>query len=457
MREYILHPWRVSMRNNCHDRFEPLIKSDLNPIFSGEKPWEPRTAWPTVLYIPEEDLFKMWYLAIVEGEEDPSDILIVDNAVVKKNKFYICYAESSDGIKWKEPELNIMKTDLYPNNNIIMENTGRYVDGPSVAYDPQDKNPGRRYKAAYYEHDGSKMGVRTKVSPDGIHWTEEGQFPVLPSQDAMKMFHDRKTGMFHMLLKDRVLKRRSRLISSSSDFINWSEPRQFLVPNLGDTDTTNFYDMCLFEHGDIYMAFATVFDASTQFSHSELIMADPGSTAERFPSRPAVLKPGDYGKWDGGGIYTSSGAPIEYKGKMRYYYYGSSRRHDSYLFREKYKEQLGYENKWTGLGFAEYDKGRLLGQQFLGEGFLETTAIRKSGEKLFIDAVAPDGIKVCATRCGYSVPFEGFSIDDCNVICGDGLLEVTWNGKNIYDIEDEYIRLRVEGKNAIVYGFRFEE
>ncbi|MCK5759543.1 MAG: hypothetical protein KAH14_10660 [Clostridiales bacterium] len=455
MKEYILHPWRVSIRVNCHDRFEPLIKHKGNPVFSDDRPWEGRNAWPTVLFIPEENMFKMWYLTIVEGEEDSDGGLIIDNAVMKKNKFYICYAESSDGIEWNRPELNLIKTVKYPGNNILIENIGRYVDGPSVAYDPADPDPSRRYKAAYYEHNGDVMGVRTKVSPDGIHWTEVGDFPVLPSQDAMKMYHDTETNTFYMLLKDRIMNRRSRLVSSSKDFINWSEPREYLAPNLGDNETTNFYDMCMFKNGDITMAFATLFDASTQFSHSELIMANPETIAERFPSRPAAIRPGDLGAWDGGGIYTSSGPSIEFNGKMRFYYYGSSRRHDSYLFQEKYKKQVG-ERTLTALGFAEYEKGRLCGQQFLGDGSFKTTAILKSGKKLFIDAVIPEDLKVSITRCGYGVSYEGFSGDDCTPIKGDGMLEVIWPGKSLEDIEDKYIRIKVEGKNAIIYGFRFE-
>ncbi len=84
MRSYILYPGRISIRTNCHDRFEPLIKHKGNPIFTGERAWEERTAWPTVLYIPEEKKFKMWYLAIVEGEKDPNEVLVIDNVVVKK-------------------------------------------------------------------------------------------------------------------------------------------------------------------------------------------------------------------------------------------------------------------------------------------------------------------------------------------------------------------------------------
>ena len=87
---------------------------------------------------------------------------------------------------------------------------------------------------------------------------------------------------------------------------------------------------------------------------------------------------------------------------------------------------------------------------------LETTAILKSGKKLFIDAVIPEDIKVSIKRCGYGVSYEGFSGDDCTSIKGDGMLEVIWPGKTLEDIEDKYIRIQVEGKNAIIYGFRFE-
>ena len=38
----------------------------------------------------------------------------------------------------------------------------------------------------------------------------------------------------------------------------------------------------------------------------------------------------------------------------------------------------------------------------------------------------------------------------------DRMLEVIWPGKTLEDIEDKYIRIKVEGKNAIIYGFRFE-
>jgi hypothetical protein len=39
---------------------------------------------------------------------------------------------------------------------------------------------------------------------------------------------------------------------------------------------------------------------------------------------------------------------------------------------------------------------------------------------------------------------------------GDGVFEIIWDGKTLDDIEEDFIRIKAEGKNAIIYGYRFE-
>lgn len=455
--ENLLLPIRVSMRHNCHDRFEPMIKHRKNPVFRDEKPWENRVAWPTILYIEELKIFRMWYLSISEGKADEENPLVIDNAIQTNDKFYICLAESYDGIEWRRPEINLIKSDIYPGNNILIENKGKYLDGPSVVFDPYDV-PQRKYKMAYYEQDGDSMGVRTMVSGDGMHWSEIGEFPVLPSQDALKFYHDREKNRYYMLLKDRISNRRSRLVSESIDFVNWSEPKEAISPGFGDDDSTNFYDMVAFKEEDALLGLLTVFDASTQISHSELIYSQSGMAFKRFSTRPAVLKPGDLGTWDGGGIYTTGCGPFEYKRKMRYYYYGSSRRHDNYIFADKYEKTMPEGTPLSGFGIAEYDRGRICGQQFLGEGWLETTALKVTGNKLFINAVVPENIKVSITGCGYSSSIKGFETQNCLDISGDSRnIQVKWkSSRDLSSLMGRYVRVRIEGENAIVYGIRFE-
>ena len=180
----------------------------------------------------------MWYLAISNDFDERSSSTLIDNIQIKKRKMYICYATSKDGIKWIRPNINKQSTELYGDNNILLENKGKYIDGPSIIYD-ELANKSERYKMSYYEHLGTLQGVHTLISENGIDWFEVGKFPVVPSQDALKSYFDLNTNTYYLLLKDRISNRRSRLISSSSDFRNWSEPRAVLAPNLGDDLTTN--------------------------------------------------------------------------------------------------------------------------------------------------------------------------------------------------------------------------
>ena len=76
----------------------PLQRHPSNPLFKGEHPWEGTGPAPqTVFRDPDDGLLKMWY-----G---------VWNKYNYENglpfSYNICYAESSDGLKWNKPVLNL--------------------------------------------------------------------------------------------------------------------------------------------------------------------------------------------------------------------------------------------------------------------------------------------------------------------------------------------------------------
>lgn len=429
MKHFVLTPDRISTRQNCYDRYEPLTKHPSNPVFQAERPWEDNhVGWPTVLHFPAEGLYKMWY----------------------QTHLYICYAYSEDGFHWVRPTLNLTAAEKYPDNNIVVADEGFHLDSPSVLYDEAEPDPRKRYKMALYGQDGQNQGVRTKVSADGIHWRNLGDFPVLPAQDALKLFHDKEHGRYYLNLKDRILNRRSRLMSVSDDFEHWSEPVECISPNLGDDDSTHFYDMLAFQNGDVNMAFLTIFDAATQVTHAELVSGGTTMNFKRLPSRPIVLAPGNAGDWDGGGVYTSSGAPIAGEdGTSRYYYYGSALRHDSIV---------DASEPVSGLGIAEYQQGRLCGQQFVGEGYFVTVSLRCSGKTLSVDADAKKSLRISIACCGYPSSYPGYGFDDCAELRGDSSAHaVIWKERSdLAEFEGKYIKVMIAGKNSIVYGFKFE-
>jgi len=92
-----------------------------------------------------------------------------------------CYAESSDGIRWRKPDLGLFEVNGTRKNNVILEKSTAPL---STAFSPfLDRRPGvpaaERYKALSGRFDGqvgadravrSSGGLLAMASSDGIHW-----------------------------------------------------------------------------------------------------------------------------------------------------------------------------------------------------------------------------------------------------------------------------------------------
>ena len=114
----------------------------------------------TVLH--ENDKFRMWYYAlhVIAGSVGVSPV---------------CYAESSDGIRWSRPNLGQVEWRGSRSNNCVAlgDDLKKGSNGVSVIRDDEDPRPERRYKMAYGFYD-TKLGISriaTAISADGIHWT----------------------------------------------------------------------------------------------------------------------------------------------------------------------------------------------------------------------------------------------------------------------------------------------
>lgn len=72
------------------------------------------------------------------------------------------YATSEDGTHWERPKLN---TTRYGDNVLDIEPIQR--DSSTVWLDLEETVSARRYKLMYY-----RAGLHTRVSADGIHWSD---------------------------------------------------------------------------------------------------------------------------------------------------------------------------------------------------------------------------------------------------------------------------------------------
>lgn len=134
-----------------------------NPVLEPTEKWEETIegapyAAPFsdgIWYDEKDGKFKMWYLAGA-GSIHKQD----------KQTFYTCYAESTDGINWVKPKL-----DLVP-GTCLVDSANR--DAATVWLDRNEKDPAKRYKLFNVERRPTdrRWQFILKYSPDGINWSE---------------------------------------------------------------------------------------------------------------------------------------------------------------------------------------------------------------------------------------------------------------------------------------------
>ena len=116
-------------------------KYDRNPVIRHhQKPWQNFRAqlYGTVLYIPEEKIFKMWYLA---GSRFPNESAIrLDRRPRIPNFQMLAYAESTDGFHWRLPDLGLVTFNGSRHNNLCRFSREN-AEGVAVVHDPRDPDP----------------------------------------------------------------------------------------------------------------------------------------------------------------------------------------------------------------------------------------------------------------------------------------------------------------------------
>ena len=89
-----------------------------------------------------------------------------------------CYAESTDGIHWKKPNLGLFAFNGSKKNNIVWDGIGTHCFTPFKDTNP-DCSADARYKALSRGRPRAKKGLYAFHSADGIHWTLTRKTPVI--------------------------------------------------------------------------------------------------------------------------------------------------------------------------------------------------------------------------------------------------------------------------------------
>ena len=340
-------PWRrlfldaaVIERSHGLSRvFHEAKKLPHNPVVRRDQPWEGISAitgpyvYGTVMW--QADTLRMWYQFLNNGN-------------------HIGYAESSDGIHWKKPVLDIINFNGSRANNMVVsafdpESTGGQCHNPSVILRPDATQHEERY--VLYGFDGSCGHPRAAFSSDGLHWrygTETRTKPLFRSSDVVNFCYDPYQGRYFATWKTRNRRGRAVGVASSRDGLTWSKPVDgpvFVADDL-DPDATQIYGMPVFPYQGIYVGLPWIYNARYfrygVYSVDKLHEAQTDSPRTmdvqlawswdlvnwtRPPQRNAFIARGRADQWDAGMIVTAR-APVKVGDQLYFYYGGCQGVHD---------------------------------------------------------------------------------------------------------------------------------
>ena len=234
---------------------------DEGPVLKFDEPWEgPFCGYCTV--IKDGHTYRYYYRGLPEAGRDGSEREVT------------CYAESSDGIHIIKPKLNLFDVKGSKSNNVILADAAPVHHNFSPFLDTRDGVPkDQRYKAL---GGTEKSGLIAYVSADGIHWRKLRDEPVFTkgkfdSQNVAFWSDNEKCYLcyFRTWTGTGYSGFRSVGRTTSTDFLNWTEPEQM---GFGNTPLEHIYTNQThpyFRAPHIYISIAARFLPGRQILSSE--------------------------------------------------------------------------------------------------------------------------------------------------------------------------------------------
>lgn len=429
---------------------EPPAKYDGNPIMVPDRSWESGrlSLYGSVIRRPDDGRWQMWYTT---QNPDLGGILIA-------------YAESEDGIHWIRPELDLVKHGD-ERTNVLLAGDER---GLAVICDEMEHRQGWLYKMLVGA--GDTGNITPYRSPDGIHWTQATENPVIATNpDCPMSLHRAHDGRYVVYTRPEGGDRRVARVESW-DFVHWSETRMVLEPGPMDPVQTQFYGMGStpyggFELGTLWLYRTAPEDmgyyktkggeqmpelaycrSGASFGWPTLSGAG-GHAWHRAALGEPLIPLGAEGSWECGSIQAASSLVL-LEDEIRIYYSGNRTTHG-------HREWEGAGHR-TGLGFASLKPDRFVSLTASGtQGQLLTRPLRTQDPQFYVNADVVDGggIRVEVTDVD-GRPFDGFELANCRPITGDSVGHpVSWQGDPSPEpMAGPWIRLRVTAKDARLYS-----
>ena len=434
--------------------------------FVFDQPWEGNTSGYITVF-RDANFFRMYYRA--------------SHATYSKYGYfdapeYTCTAESTDGIHWRRPELDLFEVRGRRVNNVVLTAAvgGRATHNLSPHLDTRKDIPAsERYKAL----GGGKGNLLAFVSPDGIHWNPLGDAPVITAgyfDSLNQAFWDGEREEYRAYVRDFNDDGRDIRTCTSKDFRQWTEP-EFLEYNpsrVSELYTNQILPYARAPH--ILLGFPTRYvERQWQAAHDHL----PDPDYRRLRARNSLRE---------GTAVTDT------------MFMTSRDRHTFDVWEESFvrpgpwrRDGWFYGDNYQNLGLIEtpsaHDPGipelsfflseashkptdaRLRRHAIRVDGFVSVAAPLRGGElltkpisftgrQLLINyATGAAGSVRVEVQDGDGNPIPGYGLDEAEEMFGDALEQpVLWRrGADVASLQGRPVRLRFALADADLYSLRF--
>ena len=458
-RHLLIDNYMVEDAWNLHRAVVRPAKRIENPLVVPDRPWESNGVSAVyVLFDEQENLFKMWYNVF--------SYIAWRNEEENWYTYWICYAESPDGITWHKPELGIVEFEGSTKNNILMQGEWWATLG-TVLKEDHETDPAKKYKLLYTDvfgvsrdqvaRDGGidgdwpgRSGVCMAYSADGIHWQPYSGNPVIQGESDTSniVFWDERIEKYVLYMRPPIYAGRwKRRIAraESKDLLQWSDPETVLIPD--ELDPLELYGMPVFQYQGYYFGLLQVYHSDTTATIDvQLAFSRDGKNWERLPQRDVFLglgvRHGQGIDFDSGMVFV--GKPVFVGDEIWFYYSGCNRSHN--------------DNGRTCIGLAISRIDRLIGRATKpGElGVLLTRPFTCQGDELTINTTSTDGAIGVEVLTEDGEIIAGYERTSNPIFSGDSLgHEVRWQAdRNLSDLRGQRIRLKFYMSNAVLYAFQ---